>query len=137
VVVSLVYVGLQVRQNTAAIQTSTSQEVYQQNQEQGLLIMESAEFAEILVRAELGQELPPADSIRYARYLNLSLNIHEAVYTNALQGTMEREMAAAWLDGIGGLTCRAGMEGYWKRGRNGYHRAFRAAMDSAFAATDC
>jgi len=137
VVVSLVYVGLQVRQNTAAIQTSTSQEVYQLNQEQGLLIMESADFAEIILRAELGQELSPVDSIRYAHYLNLVLNTHEAVYTNALQGTMEPELAAAWLDGIAGLTCKPGMEGYWAWGRSGYHGAFRAAMDSAFAATQC
>ena len=60
VVISLIYVGVQVRQNTAAIQTSTSQEVYQQNQDVGLLVMESAEMAAILlqaVEAEVPQRL--------------------------------------------------------------------------------
>ena len=113
VVVSLLYVGLQVRQNTAAIQTSTSQEVYQQNQEQGLLVMESAEFAEILLEASRDlATLSPIDSIRYHHYLNVSLNTYEAVYTNALQGTMESDMAAGWLDGLGGLRCKAGMAAY-------------------------
>jgi len=138
VVVSLLYVGLQVRQNTAAIQTSTSQEVYQQNQEQGLLVMESAEFAEILLEASRDlATLSPIDSIRYHHYLNVSLNTYEAVYTNALQGTMESDMAAGWLDGLGGLRCKAGMAAYWDRQREAYHRAFRTAVDSAWAVAKC
>lgn len=138
VVVSLIYVGLQVRQNTAAIQTSTSQEVYQQHQEQSLLLMESSEMAEIVVRARLSPaELSAADSLRYDRYLNLRLNLHEAVYTNALQGTIEPDMAAGWLDGLGDMQCQPGMSEYWTRNRDGYHTAFRMAVDSARAATNC
>jgi hypothetical protein len=138
VVVSLIYVGLQVRQNTAAIQTSTSQDVYQQNQEQGLLVMESGEMAEILLKASRDPaSLSPVDSIRYDNYLNVSLNTYEAVYTNALQGTMESDMAVGWLAGMGPLRCKAGMPAYWERQQEAYHRAFRMAMDSAWAATEC
>ena len=117
--------------------TSTSQEVYQQNQEQGLLMMESADFAGIVLRADRGETLSPVDSIRYDSYLNVWVNLYEAVYTNALQGTMEQEMAAGWLAGMGSLRCEAGMAAYWTRKQNEYHRAFRVAMDSAFAATRC
>ena len=138
VVVSLIYVGLQVRQNTAAIQTSTSQDVYEQHQDMALLLMESAEMAEIVVRAGTDfAGLSAVDSLRYDRYLNLSINLYEAVYTNALQGTMEPGMAAGWLQDLGNLQCKAGMPGYWERGRNWYHPTFRFAVDSAFAATEC
>ena len=125
------------KQNTAAIQTTTSQSVYELNQAQSLLVMESAELAEILHRAELGDELSPADSIRYNNYLNGKVNLFEAVYTHALQGTMEREIAAGWLAGMGSLRCAAGMDAYWARKQNEYHGAFRAALDSAFAETQC
>ena len=135
---SLVYVGVQVRQNTAAIQTSTSQEVYQQYQEQALLVVENADVAALLVQADRElAALSPVDSLRYRRWLNVTLNVYEAVYTNALQGTMEADMAAGWLDGLGSLRCDPGMEPYWNQQRTAYHRAFQAAMDSAFALSTC
>jgi hypothetical protein len=138
VVVSLIYVGLQVRQNTAAIQTSTSQDVYEQHQEQGLLLMESADMAEILIRASRSPaEMSAADSLRYERYLNLSINLYEAVYTNALQGTMEPDMAAGWLQDLGTQRCKAGMPDYWTRVKSSYHPAFQLAVDSAFIAVNC
>lgn len=138
VVLSLVYVGVQVRQNTAAIQTSTSQDVYQQNQEQGLLVLESAEVAEILLKARQDPaSLSPVDSIRHRRWLNVTLNLYEAVYANALQGTMETDMAAGWLDDLSSLRCDPGMLEYWTDRRNSYHRMFRAAVDSAFALATC
>ena len=138
VVVSLIYVGVQVRQNTAAIQTSTSQEVYQQNQEQSLLVMESGEMAAILLQASQDlAALSPIDSIRYGRWLNVTLNLYEAVYANALQGTMEAEMAAGWLDDMSDLRCMPGMSVYWDGRRSSYHRAFQTAMDSAFAVSTC
>jgi len=138
VVVSLIYVGVQVRQNTAAIQTSTSQDVYQQNQEVGLLVMESGEMAAILLQADQDvAALSPIDSIRYRRWLNVTLNLYEAVYANALQGTMEADMAAGWLDDMSELRCTPGMAGYWEERRSSYHLAFQAALDSAFAVGTC
>ena len=137
VVVSLVYVGLQVRQNTAAIHTSTSQEVYQQYQEQSLLLMESAELAEIILRASQAAELTPVDSVRYDGYLNVMLNLYEAVYTNALQGTLEPEMATAWLAWLPDLVCTARLPAFWADAKETYHRAFRSAVDSVYAITPC
>jgi hypothetical protein len=138
VVVSLIYVGLQVRQNTAAIQTSTSQDVYEQYQEQALLVMESAEMAEIVLRADRSPaEMSAVDSLRYDRYLNVTINLYEAIYTNALQGTMEQDLAAGWLAGMGTLQCRAGMPEYWTRLKGSYHAAFREAMDSAYTTARC
>jgi hypothetical protein len=135
VVVSLIYVGLQVRQNTAAIQTSTNQELYQQHQEKGLLVMESAEMAEIILRASQSAELTPVDSVRYDRYLNVSINPHEAVYTSVLQGTLEPEMATAWLASMPDFVCTAGLPRFWDESKDGYHRAFRSAVDSVYAIT--
>lgn len=138
VVVSLIYVGLQVRQNTAAIQTNTSHAVYQQHQEQVLAEIQSADFAEVLLKARRRPEdMTAVDSLRYDGYLNLRLNLLEAVYTSGRQGTMEAGLAAAWLDAIPHIRCLPGMETFWAQNRPFYHRAFRTAMDSAFAAARC
>jgi hypothetical protein len=136
--VSLIYVGLQVRQNTAAIQTSTSQAMYQMHQDRTLIEVESPEVADLLLRAaRFPDQMTPVDSVRYARYLNLRLNVHEAAYTNALQGTLESGMAAGWLDGMADDACTSGMSDYWAKWKGGYHPAFRAAMDSVISVTEC
>ena len=138
VVVSLIYVGLQVHQNTASIQTSTSLAMYQMHQDRTLIELESPELADLLLRASRSPErMTPVDSLRYARYLNLRLNVHEAAYTNVLQGTLEVGMAAGWLDGMAEDACTAGMSGYWAKWKMGYHAAFRAAMDSVISVTEC
>jgi hypothetical protein len=138
VVVSLIYVGLQIKQNTAAIQTSTSQEIYTLHQERSRIETESPEYAEFLIRAaRRPHEMSAADSLRYSRFLNLKLNLQEAVYTNALQGTLEAGMASGWLDGMRDLRCLSGMAEYWQNGKSGYHPDFRAGMDSVFATTTC
>ena len=138
VVVSLVYVGVQVRQNTAAIRTNTSQQAYQQNQEVGLLVMESGEMAAILLQANRDvAALSPVDSLRYRRWLNVTLNLYESVYTNALAGTMEPEMARGWLQDLSDLRCEPLMAAYWDERRTSYHRVFAAGLDSAFAVSRC
>jgi hypothetical protein len=138
VVISLIYVGIQIRQNTAAIQTSTSQSVYELHQDRTLMEIESADVAALLVRVERRPDLVTAeDSLRYRRHMNLNMNLQEAVYTNALQGTLEPEIAAGWLQGMSVILCRPWMREYWEDRKSGYHVAFQAAMDSAAAETVC
>lgn len=138
VVVSLVYVGVQVRQNTAAIQTSTSQDIYELHQDRSLPELENPELAALLLRVErTPDQVSAVDSLRYRRHLNLNMNLQEAVYTNLLNGTLEEEMAAGWLDGMALIICRPWMREFWNERRSGYHRAFRAAMDSVAARTEC
>ena len=138
VIVSLVYVGLQVRQNTLAIQTSASHDVYQLHQDLGYLLLESPEFADLLVRvAEAPDDISQADSLRYDRYLNLRLNLFEAVYTNAVQGTMEPGMVSGWLNSMPFWICSPEARKFWQVGRLSFHPAFQAGMDSAMAATTC
>ena len=81
--------------------------------------------------------MTPVDSLRYTRYLNLRLNVHEAAYTSALQGTLESRMAAGWLDGMVDDACTPGMSDHWAQWKRGYHPAFRAAMDSVITVTEC
>ena len=138
VVVSLVYVGFQVKQNTAAIQTATTQGVNEQHAATIRLILESAEFADLLVRANRSPEsLSVADSLRYDWFLNQRINVYETVYTSAVAGTMEEGMAAGWLAGIPGWLCLAGALEHWRENAGNYHPAFQVAMDSVIASTDC
>lgn len=138
VVVSLIYVGFQVKQNTAAIQTATTQGVNEQHAATIRLIIESPEFADLLVRANRSADsLSVADSLRYDWFLNQRVNVYETVYTSAIAGTMEEGMAAGWLAGIPGWLCLAGALEHWRENAGNYHPGFQVAMDSVIASTDC
>jgi hypothetical protein len=131
VIASLIYVGLQVRQNTVAIQTATSQQVFELHRARAQVEMEDPEFAALLLRARrTPEQMTAVDSLRYDRYINLSMNLHEAIYSNVRLGTMERDMAAAWLAGLPGFVCAPGVKGYWGRFKSEYHPTFAAAVDS-------
>ena len=138
VVLSLVYVGVQVRQNTSAIQTNTSQSVYTQYSDVIVPVLESEALAEVISRAGRAPEsMSASDSIQYDMYLNLRINVLEAVYTNSEQGTLEVGMARGWLEGMGPWKCRPGGEEYWRANAANYAPNFRMAMDSAIAVTEC
>jgi hypothetical protein len=100
--------------------------------------MESADFADVLLWAlRTPEKMTATDSLRYDRYLNLKLNLREAIYTNALHGTMEGDLAAGWLDDLRNLLCDPGMTDYWAQNKSGYHPKFQLAVDSGSAGADC
>lgn len=131
VVLSLIYVGVQVRQNTVAVQTETSQALYDYHREIEQLIAENEELAELELRVVRAPEsLTPVDSIRLRRLTNLRVNLYESVYTSAQLGSVEMEMAGGWLRGLPLLACNDFTWGWWGPVRNEYHPDFAAAMDS-------
>jgi hypothetical protein len=138
VVVSLVYVGVQVDQNTRAVQTETSQSLYFQGSARVLPVLESPEVADLLLRASRAPESMSAnDSVRYSYFLNLQLNEFEAAFTSVRLGTMDLEVGKGWLANMGPWSCRPDARRYWDAVSRLYHADFRVALDSAIAATDC
>lgn len=138
VVLSLIYVGLEVRQNTRATQTATSQSIYSQFMDSMLPVLENPDLAELMVRADTAPaSLSRADSLRYNLSLNFQINVHEAVYTNLAQGTMAPGMASGWLDGMSYWICRPRAMDYWEANATAYTPDFQVAMDSVVAAAAC
>ena len=134
VVLSLVYVGLQIKQNTIAIQTATSQAIYDYHRELQSIGMENADFEDILVRSERAPEtLSPVDSSRLMRRVNLRVNLYESVYTNVLAGSMEADMAGGWLRGLAEEFCEPFTREFWSNYGYEYHPAFILAVDSVQA----
>ena len=138
VVVSLVYVGVQVEQNTRAIQTETTQSLYLQGAERVVPVLENAEVAELLIRASRAPErLSPSDSLRYHYFLNLQLNEFEAAFTALRRGTMDVQVGQGWLRNMGPWSCLPDAERYWRAVSQLYDPDFRLELDSAIAVTAC
>jgi hypothetical protein len=132
VVLSLIYVGVQVRQNTVAVQTDTSQTIYDYHREVEQIVAESEELAELELRTRTAPwTLSPVDTVRAGRLTNLRINLYESVYTSAQLGSVEMEMAGGWLRGLPLMACDEFNWSWWTAARDEYHPDFAAAMDSA------
>ena len=138
VVLSLVYVGAQVRLNTKATQANTAQSLYEMHSQRLLLVYQDPDVAELNHRAEeRPSELTAVDSLRLLADLNLSINLYEAAFTNRENGTLEAEMANSWLQGLDTWICKPLAKPYWNRVKNEYVSGFVELVDLSLTNTNC
>lgn len=96
VVVSLVYVGVQLQQNTEAIQAQTSQQVMATYTDAQLPILGEESIAPILVKADAGQPLTTEEAYRLDVWAHLVISNWEQTYRSHQNGQLEDEVWEAW-----------------------------------------
>lgn len=100
VVVSLVFVALQIRDNTAAVQSQNERDLVRSLQGLELNRVTDAELAALLLRARNGDTLSDLDRYRVESLVYLYLNTWEEALHDVTHGLMEPEIWAAldrWL----------------------------------------
>lgn len=133
VIISLIYVGLQVRQNTKAIQTSTSQSLYEMHQEKEIIRVTNREFAELSDKIKNRRgEVSSVDSVQWLGFLNLQVNLYESAYTNMEYGTLDPEMGESWLESLNEWVCIPLADHYWMNSKDTYVGGFRELVDTTF-----
>lgn len=96
VVISLLYVGLQVNQNTAAVQTTAYKEITATYGELQLAIIENEQFAEILVKAEDQASLTPTEMYRLEIWIWFHMGSWEQTYLANEQEVLDSDVWLAW-----------------------------------------
>ena len=96
VVVSLVYVGKQLQQNTEAIQTQTSQQVLATYGLAQLTVIGDESMAPILVKADAGETLTPVEAMRLDTWVHLVFANWEQTYRSNRAGQLDDEDWQAW-----------------------------------------
>ena len=92
VVLSLIYVAAQIKQNTEA---SRSQSINQINSQYGALMSQIAmndDFAKIYRKATNGEDLEPDESVRYTAYLSAFFAFLEEIFLLHQSGTYEENL---------------------------------------------
>ncbi len=139
VAVSLVFVGLEVRQNTAATRSATQQAVYEGDQQSNLNVMNNGRLRDLLVLTTDDPDwaaTAPRDSdylLLHRFYLNRFNNLENA-YFHFLEGTLDPRM---WAGQAGWIRLTAGqplMRHFWADLEEAFMAEFREYMDSALAA---
>lgn len=138
VIISLIYVGAQIRQNTKATQANTAQSLYEMHSDRIIMVTGDRDLVELKIRAEDPQaKLNAADSLQLFLDLNLHINTYEAAYTNRENGTLEPEMANSWLNGLNDWVCAPVASEYWVELEKGYVQGFANLVNDAFRSNDC
>ena len=96
VVISLGYVGLQLKQNTEAIQAQTSQQVMATYSNIQFAILGEEALAPLFVKANTGQALTAVEAEKLGTWAHLVFSNWEQTYRSHQKGLLEDEVWAAW-----------------------------------------
>lgn len=136
VIFSLVFVGLEIQQNTAATRSATQQAVYEGGIQSNVNVMNNERLRELLILTERDSAWAStaprdADFLLLERfYLNRFNNLENAYY-HFLQGTYDPRL---WMGQEGWIKTVAAeplMSHFWEEYRDSFFPEFQAYMDSA------
>lgn len=97
IVGSLVYIAVQINQNTVAIEASTQQDVLNYGREQAELLITQPGLAKFVIEAEKdAKNLTEEERLRFYEFTSWRLATWEIAHAAHVQGIMAEEMWLAW-----------------------------------------
>lgn len=136
VVISLVYVGASVNQNTDAIMVANHQALVAMDQNTNEWFRDP-EFAEIFgIALDDANVLSPAQSLQLRVFLADKFNAWEFAFLTHSSGMMEDNIWKGWDDYYRRELTQKIHRAFWQSGREGFSPAFRAYVDSILAEFD-
>jgi len=141
VVVSLIYVGRQISDNTTEVRANSGRELTTFGQELDSWIVTNPELAEILTAGSSDYEaLSPSHRLRFNQFITTSLNLYEQTFYYYQNGLLEEDgwfgmdayfrgrmqMGFGWPDGKADDTWRR----VWRANEVVYGEAFRRHVNS-------
>jgi hypothetical protein len=130
VILTLVYLAHQIRQNTRAIRAQTHQAITSANLGMAMSMAESEGLAEVLVRGLADfDSLDPPDRLRTVGWFNSFLKFGENTHYQFLQGGLEKAVWEGWMVILENWVTQPGPREYWKERRSAFQPAFRGLVD--------
>ncbi len=131
VVISLVYLAIQVRQNTAAIATQAARDALAAVREFNQHLMVNPPMARIW---RIGQEDPStlseSELDQFVHIVFTFLKTAEAVHAQSIKGTLDAETWRAWERAFMTWAKSPGFAAYWSVRKGLFTPAFQALCDS-------
>ena len=129
VVVSLIYLSRQVRQNTRALRTANAATVKQNFQTIARAFITDRGASDVILRALQREELTPAEKLSaYAWFFDL-LKSGELAYSQYISEDLDEAVWDASLQFFLAYWTTPGMREYWQDRRHAFIPEFREAMD--------
>ena len=99
IIISLLYVGYEIRQTQVLSQRSVDELLFARNQESNRVLIENPDFAEIFVRARRDPDsLSEAERVRYLAFEHNMIDNWEIAFYAHYDGVLSEEYWAEWDD---------------------------------------
>jgi hypothetical protein len=133
VVLSLMYVGYQVQQNTKAIQSTVHQSLVSHVFEAEGMLLSSSDLAQIILKSNSNAEsLTPAERLRSDTYFTFAFVNWESAYLNYQQGLLEEWLWESWDRSNYPDDDSRGYFDFWLENRDWYDDAFAHHVDKIY-----
>jgi len=131
VVLTLLYLAIQVRQHTAEMRSQASESVAGNLREWLRPMIEDPELSRIFrTGAEGWERFPPDDKARFFHMTFVWLKTIEAAHYQFTRGRLDPEVWRGWEAVVTSYLRGPGIRAYWAQRRYGFSLAFRAYVDS-------
>ena len=134
VVISLVYLAAQIRQNTRTVKSSAHQGMVHTLDSLMLTLATSPDLARIWTKAQAGESsLSPEEEIRLWSFINRVFGTWENVFFQRKHGLVDDEMWETWGTGFVRWARTRPYQRFWQEERETFIPEFRKYVDERFA----
>lgn len=136
VVVSLLFVGLNIKQNTAAVQAMNDNVLYEMTDSWYADVVTNPEVAELMIRYEGREKLSEPDRRRAMYNIARGLNQWEIAFVRFEHGLFPPEQWESWNSSFEIWIRGVLHEDDWSATRNEYHKGFANHVDHVYSISE-
>ena len=134
VIVSLIYVGVQVNDNTAAIRSAAASDATTTMQSWYVEMGTNRQASDVWFNAMTSEEsLPPHDEFQFMMSMHVAILGMQNSYLLVKEGTLDTEFREAVTTAIVAVKDLPGMSRYWRQRRGFFHTGFAEYVDGLLA----
>lgn len=136
VVVTLIYLSFQLRQNTKAMRLSSTEAVTVQLQNMFSLLASDQTLAEIFIEAAKSSDLQDTHRVRYNAFCSNLARIYENAFLQKQENAMVLAHWAGMTRMMIDITKQAAFPSYWENRKHWFSEDFQQYMESEIISVD-
>ncbi len=131
VIVSLIYVGIQIRQNTDTLKVRTAHDAAEDLADLYLLPAQNGEYADIFFRGLQDLEsLEPVEKLRFYAYFHKFFRTYENAHYQFTRGALEAEPFEGLSQQMILMKTSPGLPAYWQDRKEFFSKPFQEFVDN-------
>jgi hypothetical protein len=137
ILLGLVFVGLELKQNTEAVESQTSQGLLELANQANNQIASDQQLAELILRVNKGvDELNELEFLQYSRFVHSEMNIWEHAFFSHANGTMPSDLWSGYDMAYRRFYCESWSREVWQKIEGGFSEQFKAHVNK-ITSEDC
>lgn len=130
ILLGLIFVGLELKQNTEAVESQTSQGLLELANQANNQIASDRQLAELLLRVKKDvNELSELEALQYRRFVYSEMNIWEHAFFSHANGTIHSNLWNGYDMAYRRFFCEAWSKKVWRRIEGGFSEQFKTHVN--------